>query len=37
VAYNASRTQQEAAFKGFVASLRTACDSCHAVYLKSEP
>src|SRR5215468_8431448 len=37
VAYNASRTQQEAAFKSFVASLRTACDSCHAVYLKSEP
>src|SRR5262245_14139364 len=37
VAYNASRTQQEAAFKSFVASLRTACDSCHAVYLKGEP
>jgi cytochrome c556 len=36
VAHSASRTQQEAAFKGFVASLRTACDSCHAVYLKSE-
>src|SRR5262245_46531363 len=36
VAHNASRAKQEAAFKGFVASLRTACDSCHAVYLKGE-
>ena len=36
-AYNASRAEQEAAFKSFVASLRTGCDSCHAVYLKSEP
>jgi len=36
VAHNASRAQQEAAFKSFVAGLRTACDSCHAVYLKSE-
>jgi hypothetical protein len=36
VAYNASRAEQEAAFKSFVAGLRTACDSCHAVYLKSE-
>jgi cytochrome c556 len=36
VAYNASRAEHEVAFKTFVASLRTACDSCHAVYLKNE-
>ena len=36
VAYNASRTEHEATFKTSVASLRTACDSCHAVYLRSE-
>jgi cytochrome c556 len=37
VAYKASRAKQEDAFKTFVADLRTACDSCHAVYLKSDP
>ena len=36
VSHKASRAEQEAAFKGLVADLRTACDSCHAVYLKSE-
>jgi cytochrome c556 len=36
VAYNASRAEHEATFKTFVADLRTACDSCHAVYLKGE-
>jgi len=34
IAYNASRAKQEGNFKTFVAELRTACDSCHAVYLK---
>ncbi len=37
VAYNASRAENEDAFKTFVANLRAACDSCHAFYLKSEP
>ena len=36
VAYKASRAKQEDAFKTFVADLRAACDSCHAVYLKSD-
>jgi cytochrome c556 len=36
IAYNASRAQQEADFKKFVAELRLACDSCHAVYLKTD-
>jgi cytochrome c556 len=37
VAYNASRSQRESDFKSFVAELRVACDSCHAVYLKADP
>jgi len=36
IAYNASRSQQDSDFKKFVAELRVACDSCHAVYLKVE-
>jgi cytochrome c556 len=36
IAYNASRAKQENDFKKFVAELRVACDSCHAVYLKAE-
>ena len=36
IAYNASRAQQEADFKKFVAELRVACDSCHAVYFKTD-
>ena len=36
IAYKASRAKQEDAFKTFVADLRVACDSCHAVYLKSD-
>jgi cytochrome c556 len=36
IAYRASRAKQEDAFKTFVADLRVACDSCHAVYLKSD-
>ena len=35
IAYNASRAKQEDDFKKFVAELRVACDSCHAVYLKA--
>ena len=34
IAYNASRSQHDSDFKKFVAELRVACDSCHAVYLK---
>ena len=33
-AYNASRAKDDASFKKSIAALRTACDSCHAVYLK---
>jgi cytochrome c556 len=33
-AYNASRAKQDADFRKSIAALRTACDSCHAVYLK---
>ena len=36
VAYNASRAQQESAFKTFAIELRAACDSCHAAYMKSD-
>jgi cytochrome c556 len=36
IAYNASRAKNESDFKRFVAELRVACDSCHAVYLKVE-
>src|SRR5215470_8596 len=36
LAYKASRAKEEKEFKAFVAELRTACDSCHAVYLKAE-
>jgi len=36
LAYKASRATQEASFKASMASLRTACDSCHAIYLKTD-
>jgi cytochrome c556 len=36
VAYNASRANAESEFTAAVAELRTACDSCHAVYQKSD-
>jgi cytochrome c556 len=36
VAYNASRAQQESAFKTLAIELRAACDSCHAAYLKTD-
>ena len=36
IAYKASRAKQESELKTFVAELRLACDSCHAVYLKSD-
>jgi cytochrome c556 len=35
-AYKASRAKGEGDFKESIAALRTACDSCHAVYLKIE-
>jgi cytochrome c556 len=34
LAYKASRAKEESDFKTSIGSLRTACDSCHAVYLK---
>jgi cytochrome c556 len=37
LAYRASRANQDGDFKSSVASLRTACDSCHAAYLKTDP
>jgi len=36
LAYRTSRAQQESDFKSSMASLRTACDSCHAAYLKTD-
>jgi cytochrome c556 len=36
IAYTASRAKQEADFRKSIAALRNACDSCHAVYLKTE-
>jgi cytochrome c556 len=36
VAFDASRAEQEATFKTFIANLRATCDSCHAAYLKNE-
>jgi len=36
IAYRASRTEEENAFKTFAIELRAACDSCHAVYLKTD-
>jgi cytochrome c556 len=36
-AYDASRALRGDEFKKTVAALRTACDSCHAVYLKIDP
>jgi cytochrome c556 len=35
-AYRASRAQQDGDLKTDVAELRVACDSCHALYLKSD-
>jgi cytochrome c556 len=35
-AYHASRSQQEAEFKTYIAELRVACDSCHGLYLKTD-
>lgn len=36
IAYKASRVDTEAAFKDFIAQLRVACDSCHAIYMKKD-
>ena len=37
IAYNASRSKQEGEFKTHITELRTACDACHAAYLKTDP
>jgi cytochrome c556 len=36
-AYRASRAPQQDEFKAYVAELRVACDSCHGLYLKTDP
>jgi len=36
VAYKAARVKQQDEFRGSVAALRNACDSCHAIYQKNE-
>jgi cytochrome c556 len=36
VAYRASRAQDETAFKTHAIELRAACDSCHALYMKTD-
>jgi cytochrome c556 len=36
LAYRASRATREAEFRSTVAGLRTACDSCHAVYVEKD-
>jgi cytochrome c556 len=33
-AFNASRADQEGDFKASIAQLRTACNTCHAAYMK---
>ena len=33
-AFNASRADQESDFKASIAQLRTACNTCHAAYMK---
>ena len=35
IAFKASRAKREADFKTHFAALRSACDSCHAAYLKT--
>lgn len=37
LAYNASRTKQEAHLRETMAALRNACEACHASYLKADP
>ena len=36
-AYRASRAEKESDFRNYVAELRVACDSCHGLYLKTDP
>jgi cytochrome c556 len=36
LAYNASRARRESDLRNFMASLRAACDSCHALYVKTD-
>jgi cytochrome c556 len=36
-AFRASRAEKESEFRNYVAELRVACDSCHGLYLKTDP
>jgi cytochrome c556 len=36
LAFNASRSKREDDFRKTMATLRTACDSCHALYVKAD-
>jgi cytochrome c556 len=36
IAYNISRTDRVDDFKAATAQLRSACDACHAAYLKTQ-
>jgi cytochrome c556 len=36
IAFNASRVKREADFKTHIGALRTACGSCHSMYLKTD-
>jgi cytochrome c556 len=36
LAYNASRATRANTFRPLIAQLRTACDACHAIYMKSD-
>ena len=35
IAFDASRATEEAELRAAVAKLRTACDGCHATYMKT--
>jgi len=37
LAFTASRARHEGDFRKTMAALRTACDSCHAVFVKADP
>jgi cytochrome c556 len=36
IAFNASRSEDEAGLKKHTAELRNACDTCHAIYMKKD-
>jgi len=37
IAYDAAHAREEGAFRKSMAALREACDSCHALYMKTDP